>query len=129
MTSPTQQFMNGHCPNCGPNRNAAVVGFHEVSWTDSETGDSGSHEYRILKCQGCESVYFQEASYSTAEMEPGFSEEIADAYTPTMHVSYWPKPVLRPAPKWTDHLHDLVLRRLVKEMYAAGSPPRLEARA
>ena len=30
--------IKGHCPNCGPNKNAAVVGHHQIRDDDDESG-------------------------------------------------------------------------------------------
>jgi hypothetical protein len=82
---------------------------------------TGGKEYRILRCEGCGTVYFQHASYSTEEMVAGeWNDEFNSyEYSPRMHISYWPPPITRPVPEWALLLSDIVLRRLVKEMYAA----------
>ena len=119
MAKPSKQtIIKGHCPECGSDRNAAVVGFHEVLWEDD--GVSGGQEYRILRCEGCGTVYFQTSSYSTEELAEEWIDEL-NSYesTPKMHISYWPPPILRPIPQWTLLVSDRVLRRLLREMYAA----------
>ncbi|MGB7975894.1 MAG: hypothetical protein WCF81_16445 [Roseiarcus sp.] len=50
--------VKGHCPECGPERLSEVVGHHTLE--DDYNGLVWSRvDYRILRCRGCEKVYFQ----------------------------------------------------------------------
>ena len=57
--------ITGQCPTCGAARNAQVIAEHQVieeptpePYDPTYSGDA----YRILKCAGCNTVYFQKES-------------------------------------------------------------------
>ncbi|MBA4027381.1 MAG: hypothetical protein C0473_03975 [Cyanobacteria bacterium DS3.002] len=108
----------GHCPECGPEKSADIVGYHREQVTDEQSGVWESKDYRILKCRGCSEVYFQTSSV--------FSEDDHDYYyhpvtgetmcTEAEHVTHWP------AAKKRKGVIDLVALQAVDqelgEMYA-----------
>lgn len=114
--------IKGHCPKCGPDRNADVAGHHVAKFEDDEAGIWGRTDYRILVCRGCDTAYFQ--------VEEIFSEDFdhrVDPITGQMQIflpssfSYWPSPSKRERPKWFEemHLKDELLSQLLTDIYGA----------
>ncbi len=96
----------GHCPKCGPDRFSDVVCNHETTWQDDYSGVGGGTEYSILRCRGCETVFFQ-----TDEV---FSEDVDYIYNPhtqenesvlTHKIIHWPSPSKRSKPQWSTTLN------------------------
>jgi Domain of unknown function (DUF4145) len=123
MTTPESQApVKGHCPHCGPNRHADVVGYHERDTTDDLAPVWATTEYRILQCRGCECVYFQ--------TDETFSEDIGAQYNPATgemeeylrhKITHWPAPVQREQPNWSSELMgvDPDLYSLFDDIYIA----------
>ena len=121
-TSDPQAPVRGHCPNCGPNRQADVVGYHQQHETDDRAPVWATTEYRILQCRGCEYVYFQ--------TDHTFSEDTWNQYNPAtgemeeylrQKITHWPAPVQREQPKWSGELTsvDPDLYSLFDDIYIA----------
>jgi hypothetical protein len=106
------KIVKGHCPECGPNRNATVVCEHDETW-EAEGGDVwGCETSRILKCGGCNTVYFQTVAHDSEGYGPD---------GPEYRTSYWPAPSRRNEPAWMFELSiaDNKLYSLFSETYAA----------
>lgn len=115
-------ILKGHCPDCGPNRFADVVGHHEVKWEEDDLGIWAETQYRILKCRGCTRVYFQ--------IDDMFSEEVdyhidprtgkEEPYIPHK-ISHFPAPTKRDPPEWAMELDikDSILGSLFGDIYGA----------
>jgi len=103
---------DGHCPRCGPDRIADTVASHQERWFDDEANIGATTNFRILRCRGCETVYFQKESWPV-EGFPGEHQILGP------HVSHWPPPVKRSEPEWTNKLVDATLRNLLREVYGA----------
>ena len=113
----------GHCPQCGPTRRAQVVAAKEVNVTRYEPSgyDTTTVDvYRILQCQGCAKVYFQQESM--------FSEDWDVEFNPTTgktegglkrYIAHWPPPQKMPIPQWVERLTDLDLVAVLHEIYGA----------
>jgi hypothetical protein len=106
------KMLKGHCPECGANRNAQVVCEHIEKWHKEDAEIWGSETSRILKCGGCDTVYFQTVSQDS---------EIYGPEGPEKRISYWPAPSRRSEPGWMFELSiaDKKLYSLFKETYAA----------
>jgi hypothetical protein len=112
----------GHCPECGKDRHADVVGFHRWHWDNDEEGLWGTVEYYILKCRGCGSVYFKTSEYFSENIDQrinpitGRWEECLEETT-----SYWPAPSKRKRPEWISELTmiDWNLKHLFADIYTA----------
>ena len=59
--------LKGHCPRCGPDRNADIIKQHHEDYSDEESNHWGYIDHRILRCRGCERIFFQIAEYHTEE--------------------------------------------------------------
>jgi len=123
MTESEPEVIRGHCPQCGPDRRAEVVAKHEVHWQDDEAPVYGLSRYRILKCRGCDEVFFQTAHVSSAD-DPEYrtnpyTGDVED-YIPET-VTYWPAPSKRNRPSWFHEIScvDATLGSLFDDIYVA----------
>ena len=96
----------GHCPDCGPERNADCVASHLDEFSDDTNPIWGSTDYRILKCRGCGSIYFKTVVVFSEASDYRFNNQTNEweTYYPE-DVSYWPAPTKRIEPEWTRILH------------------------
>ena len=129
----------GQCPTCRAYRNAQVMAEHEelLEPTEEEPRARGNL-YRIVKCAGCDTIYFQHESVEVylknfdLEMDPSlpvadfaeFKEFFRDLertnpeeYECYEETSYWPI-ASRARPEW-QKLPDDVLIKLLNSVYAA----------
>ena len=99
------ETIKGHCPSCGPGRNAEVVGHHFERWDDDEAGIWQQTDYSILNWLGCGGVYFQIETIFSEDYdyrEHALTRETELYYPP--RISYWPAPSKRQAPSWFGEL-------------------------
>lgn len=113
--------VRGHCPECGPNRWAIVLGEfvkHEDSggiWTDTT--------YRMLQCPACDEVYFQTDHVFSEDYsyDEGPSGEMEVEYH--HKIEHWPynPPSARERPVWIDKLirRDEDIHSLMESVYSA----------
>src|SRR5262245_20988396 len=100
-----EEIIKGHCPACGEGRNAKVIDRHEDAWQDEEGGMWGAGHYRILKCAGCDQIYFQ--------------QEIRSSEDDDKKTKYWPAPSKRKRPEWLWEIDDRTLEDLLTSVYTA----------
>jgi hypothetical protein len=125
VTTPPEALerLKGHCPTCGADRNSEIVASYEEEWDDAEGQVYGKINHRVLKCMGCDTVFYQKHSICSEEYEIVTSEhtnEEETVYTPT--INYWPAPVTRKQPGWMFQLAwngDSVLHSLLEDIYTA----------
>jgi len=114
--------IRGHCAACGPNRLADVVANYRKHDEDESNGIWTETDYRILRCRGCEEVYFQtDSSFSEDadyRINPHTGEE--EAFLPHK-ITYWPALSKREQPRWAYELSavDSDLRSLFDDVYIA----------
>lgn len=84
----------GHCPNCGADKWAEIEA--EFEHTQANDVVSCAYVHRILRCGGCDRIYFQTNSW--------FSED--DPQDGPV-VTHWPPPVRRKLPKWLFQLREI----------------------
>lgn len=122
MNEAKNQTVHGHCPRCGPRRNAYVVGKKDNKWDDDEMGVWGHEIFYILQCAGCDSIYFRK--------DEQFSENwhtITDSRTRQeetaipVETTYWPAPAKRETPEWfyTIFFYDEQLHEFMFQTYQA----------
>jgi hypothetical protein len=117
--------VRAHCPSCGADRDPAVLGEHEETWHNEQDGVAGANRYRILKCAGCDEVFFQKQMESEYEMvpdpDPNPDPDYPQGFVPRVRSQYWPSAVVRPKPAWVDDLisTDWTLYQLLQETYQA----------
>jgi hypothetical protein len=110
MIDEPAKAVKGHCPNCGPDQLADVVAHHQ-----SQYEYEGEIEYRILRCRGCEAVYFQRDSEDIV-VDPKTGEDFL-SHT----ITHWPAPSKRKQPDWAPGLFvvDGDLSSLFNDIYVA----------
>src|ERR1700724_3693908 len=88
--------VKGHCPQCGADRYADVVGEHLVADSDTLSGIWWESRYRMLSCGGCKSVYFQEIYTFSEDFDyathPVTNETIIEY---NRKITFWPAPTKR----------------------------------
>lgn len=106
----------GHCPKCGPDRNAAIKGEHTSKFEDDDFWAISS--YRILMCRGCDTTYFQIASTSSEDVEWDYDEGGLSRATSIWHHRHFPSPIKREQPKWAQNFE---AEKLLAELGISGS--------
>lgn len=113
--------VKGHCPNCGGERTAQVVGVGRDRWDDDDGGLWGDTVYRVLRCKGCETFFFQKQSIFSEDIDQWYGPdgEVESALNVTTET--WPPPVKHEEPEWANHLYinDALLGRLLSDVYKA----------
>lgn len=112
----------GHCPKCADERTSDVVALHEAPWEDREQGFWGDQNYYVLRCRGCETVYFQREEFFCEDIELRVDPrtgEYEEYLRPS--ITHWPLPVPRPKPDWLWKISDTELRNILEEVYAAAN--------
>jgi hypothetical protein len=129
-------MIKGHCPTCNAHRNAQVLAEHEQVEGSAEGSfdpDLQGEAYRILKCAGCDTVYFQ---HESLHVRPEDWDDPNDAFVPPFdhlkdhldylrehdlityeNESYWPLPK-RERPDW-QKFPDVALTKLLDSVYTA----------
>jgi Domain of unknown function (DUF4145) len=118
--------VKGHCPNCGPDRLADVVGHHHSRYDHEPSGIWGKVDYRILQCRGCELAYFQRDEIFS---EDGEADPDTGEYYIPHRITHWPAPPAPPAPSkrkqpdWASPRFDLDSEQfgVDSELYAIDS--------
>jgi hypothetical protein len=122
MPDSAPETIKGHCPNCGPERNAYLHGKHTVDWSENNSPVSSSDTGMILECCGCGKVFFRRdfwfSEWEDIQDNPytGQPERVGGVET-----TYWPSAAHRKPPEWLQKISkaDKTLGKLLIEMYAA----------
>ena len=110
----------GHCPECGPNRNADIVASFEKRWEPDDVPIWTIDTYRILRCGGCETIYIQHKHFFSEDEEYYTDHNTGEFYSHIEpRVTYWPAPARRNRPDWFDEIRDEILRNILDEVYGA----------
>lgn len=102
---------DGHCPRCGPDRIGDIIASHQERWFDKDALVGATVNFRILKCRGCQMVYFQKESRPEEQF-------LGEHKIHKPQVTNWPSP---PAPDWVHQLDDGTIQNLLREVYGAVS--------
>ncbi len=120
--SAEHESKTGHCPACGPNRWADVVGHHRSFWSHDVETLWLSNDYYILRCRGCHGVYFQHVKMFSEDVDY-VTDDVTGMPVPTQlqNIKQWPPPLIRKFPEWfgPPWCSDAVLTRIVSEVYTA----------
>lgn len=118
----SEEFVRGHCPNCGPNRVSNVVGHHIHDVEDDESEIWITTHFRILQCRGCEAGYFQRETIFSEDIDHKLNRATGEyeAYIPS-RITYFPSPSKREIPDWSFQIDvsDDVLGGLFTDLYTA----------
>jgi hypothetical protein len=112
--------VQGHCPKCGPQRYADVVGQYEATETDEVSGVWATTTHRMLRCGGCKTVYFQESYVFSEDYDYDHHPVTGDPMMEyNVKITYWPAPAKRARPEWLSDLFgvDRGLHDLLEETY------------
>jgi hypothetical protein len=107
-------------PKCGPGRYADVLKEHNVHEADENVW--ADTDYRMLRCAGCKTVYFQKIGTFSEDYEASENPNTGDyEYVFTETITYWPSPSKRKRPDWVSlwDIGDAVLCRVMDETYKA----------
>ena len=139
--------ITGQCPTCRMDRNALVIAEHEEIEAPTLSAPTvQGNAYRILKCAGCDTTYFQHESFeifdkydfdlgldndeddgqpfpanNLAELKDLFDDlkkGDPERYGCDEEISYWPKPSSI-GPDWLGKISDGLLIKLLKSVYVA----------
>jgi len=117
----TEDSIKGHCPECGPDRFADIVGHHKERLDDDEIGIWSVTDHRILRCRGCMTAYFQRDSVFSEDID--YKETATGEWQPYLphKINYYPSPVKRAMPEWSMGLNilDDALGDLFTDVYGA----------
>jgi hypothetical protein len=100
-------------------RTAQIRARHPVEWADDDSGISRSEAYQALECAGCGTIFFQIEQYDYSDMRKlEWDPEVGqNVLKPTL--SHYPAETRRAEPDWLVDVRDVILRRLLRELYAA----------
>ncbi len=125
----SRPLSRGHCPRCGPDRNAEVLAEDAVE-SKIEDGNIwiwGKSTSSILRCLGCNQRYIRYAEICSEDEKTIFDSETGEGeYEIREHVTYWLSqstlPIKRPQPFWV--WSELQFKypefyELIEELYAA----------
>jgi hypothetical protein len=112
-----------HCPECNGYRLSEIMA-EEV---DRRIGDEffgpdwREDIYRIVRCRGCNTRFYQTVSSNAEDLVEQRDEHGATVKVPHKYIQHHPPPRVRSRPKWATNkwTEDVVLRRLLNEMYVA----------
>ncbi|MFZ7319740.1 DUF4145 domain-containing protein [Comamonas jiangduensis] len=115
-----EKITKGRCPECGAEKNADIVAAYKESWRLDEHAIWGHTDYRILKCRGCDSIYYQSAEANSESINYYYDIDGNPKQEYEFVYSYWPSPLKRPRPSWLDELISLdsVLHSILNEVYS-----------
>ena len=82
-----------HCNGCLGERNHEILHAYKDHWRDEETSFSGSDQYELLKCRGCERITLRHISWFSGDHEPT--------------IRYYPPSIFRSRPPWFNELLSL----------------------
>lgn len=114
----TAVIVRAPCPTCGSEKNATVLREHSEVDEHGDSGVWGRKDFRILKCGGCGTSYFQiETTFS--EIYKTVWDEGEQAYVdlPIPEFTHYPTPSIRDAPEWVCDLKDAKLVALLEDVY------------
>lgn len=110
------------CPTCRSDRNADVLFNFKDLWEDDDENVWCKTDHRILRCKGCDSVYFQKVTTFSEDLEyvrnaatGDFEGVIGEKF------EYWPALSKREKPVWSfgPAFNDQNLSSLFDDIYVA----------
>jgi hypothetical protein len=108
------------CPTCDRKQNATVMGEHTETWSDRHAEIWGQETARILKCNGCNTLFFEIVKVFSEDEDYVFDTRTGMEHgIPAERSSYWPLSTARRRPNWLEDLWDTdgVLKQLLDEVY------------
>ncbi|OUL86132.1 DUF4145 domain-containing protein [Paraburkholderia hospita] len=88
------EIMKAACPRCNGERNCRVHGALDEpwEWTDGRNATNGQVDHRLLKCLGCETVFYWRSSWDSEDWDIQIGTDGAQGYYHPTTVTTYPKP-------------------------------------
>jgi len=122
----TLKIQKDTCPKCGPKTKAEVISEHLIEEPIVEyPGAWWAEKFQILKCRGCECIYFRKAvtcsEWEETEYAPYTNKPIGRSFPEK--IEYWPQHIQRKSPDWNKKLEaiDSDLFSILNEVYSANN--------
>ena len=120
--------LQGHCPNCGADRNAEVLAEDTVENEHEASGIWYRSTYSILRCLGCDRRYIRLAELCSEDWDWDVDPDTGEtSMTANERVTYWPSVHSDPAPQATRRRPDWLWSDPVDPVDPVD-PPKLELR-
>ena len=122
------RVVKDRCPVCTRSKNSFQVAYCKGEWSGGQTPAwwnndswSGTDEYLILRCCGCNAVYVRRDSACEEIYEVHHDSQGNGYVTHPKTNAYWPSPPRRQIPKWVRQLDwtDKTLADLLRDVYKA----------
>ncbi|HEK3151427.1 TPA: DUF4145 domain-containing protein [Proteus mirabilis] len=117
-------IINAICPACGNDsligkRQCTVHGTVSDSWFDDENSYGETNNYRLLKCNGCQTIFLHITHTNTEDVTFDYDyENFNYIETYSTYPDYKNKEKI---PAWVVKIQDKTLRNIMNEMYSARS--------
>ncbi len=88
------EMMKGHCPRRDGERNCSVHGALDEpwEWTDSHHTANGQVDHRLLKCLGCETVFYWRSSWESEDRDFRVGADGGQQFYNPVTVTTYPMP-------------------------------------
>lgn len=125
MTELKENKYQAHCPRCDGQRACDVLGefVDRWGWTDGAHEQNGIDHHRLLRCRGCEIIFYHLEQSNSEEwdgrIDPHTGEE--EIYYPVSTTTYPTpdRPGTKPDWVWQLRAVDLHLSAVMEEIYSA----------
>ncbi|MBJ7408876.1 MAG: DUF4145 domain-containing protein [Phenylobacterium sp.] len=119
-----ERVFKGMCPTCDGVRSCDLEGHVHVDWTWDEVPMhvvSGTVDHYLLKCRGCETVFYQRDSSDDSDPAFGYRGMDLPVAPPPVHTITYPRPDSRTSPTWLEGIWnvDPQLGDILRQMYGA----------
>ena len=84
-------MFKAHCPRCNGERNCSVHGSINLpwEWTDGHHSTSGARDHRLLRCLGCETVFYWCSSWDSEDWDVRIGDDgCEDFYHPRTVITF-----------------------------------------
>ncbi|EPP7629090.1 DUF4145 domain-containing protein [Providencia rettgeri] len=110
------------CPACGDDswmgkRQCTIYGKVSSSWFDNENNYGETKDYRLLKCNGCETIFLHITHTNSEDFV--FNPDYEDIHHTETYSTYPDYKNKERAPVWVERIQDRTLRNIMNEMYSA----------
>ncbi|MCO7728856.1 DUF4145 domain-containing protein [Brucella intermedia] len=116
----TIEIVQGHCPECGPDRECDVLYLKQIDTDEPEVWYI--QKYFVLQCRGCKKVHYRTESICSDECDYPIDPHTGEEF-PVQRISkkQWPAPPKCIRPAWFDRLgkHHFELYQFMHEVYCA----------
>ncbi|MBJ9696942.1 DUF4145 domain-containing protein [Burkholderia cenocepacia] len=117
-------IFKAHCPRCDGERNCSVHGGFDEPWecSDGRNTVNGQIDHRLLKCLGCESVFYWRSSWDSEDWDFRLGADGQQQLFHPVTVTTYPTPEKRGSrPDWIWNLSsiDPQLAKILTQTYDA----------